>query len=119
MVMTLLSNLSIAVGISSTMTEKILFTVQNHHDYNSRSLITVFNNEITIKELYMKIPRPKSEVNFTYFCMGHGRIPVDINAIQTDVESKSIDRSSRGYFSEKEGRLHYCSLGKGLLKLFP
>lgn len=82
MVMALLSNLSIAVGISETITEKIWFTVQNHHDYNSMSLIIVFNNEITIKGLYMKIPRPKSEVDFTYFCMGYGRIPADVHGIQ-------------------------------------
>lgn len=61
---------------------KIWFTVQNHHDYNSRSLIIVFNNEITIKGLYMEIPRPKSEVYFTYFCMGYGRIPADVHGIQ-------------------------------------
>lgn len=29
----------------------------------------------------MKIPRPKSEVYFTYFFMGYGRILIDVQAI--------------------------------------
>lgn len=44
----------------------------------------------------MEIPRPKSEVYFTYFCMGYGRIPVDVHAwYPKDVDRKKFDRSSR------------------------
>lgn len=43
----------------------------------------------------MEIPRPKSEVYVTYFFMGYGRIPADVHGIQTDVDRKKIDRSSR------------------------
>lgn len=30
----------------------------------------------------MEIPRPKSEVYFTYFFMGYGGTPVDVHGIQ-------------------------------------
>lgn len=41
----------------------------------------MFNNEIMIKGFDIKILRLKFEVYFIYFCMGYGRILVDVYGI--------------------------------------
>lgn len=50
----------------------------------------------------MEIPRPKSEVYFTYFCMGYGRIPVDVHGIQKMQIAKSSTDQAESILSERK-----------------